>query len=158
MATYASTRDGQHISCTSSTGRCLIIIRPISRTSCWVISIFSYISRNSCPVSVSVFRMSERRRWMSHSTVVPIQAADFYDTQGDQMLKCNWRTRWWKKEYIFLRRRTTDNSSKLPCNNIVLYARRVGSDGSMSASGSAGPGSIPRRGSIFSFENFQPRG
>ena len=31
-------------------------------------------------------------------------------------------------------------------------------DGSMSASGSAGPGFDPRRGSKFSFENFQPRG
>ena len=35
--------------------------------------------------------------------------------------------------------------------------RRAGSDGSMSASGSAGPGFDPRRGSKFSFENFQPR-
>ena len=37
-------------------------------------------------------------------------------------------------------------------------ARRAGSDGSMSASGSAGPGFDPRRGSKFSFENFQPQG
>ena len=37
-------------------------------------------------------------------------------------------------------------------------ARRAGSHGSMSASGSAGPGFIPRRVSKFSFENFQPRG
>ena len=37
-------------------------------------------------------------------------------------------------------------------------ACRAGSDGSMSASGSAGPGFNPRRGSKFSFENFQPRG
>ena len=37
-------------------------------------------------------------------------------------------------------------------------ARRVGSVGSMSASGSAGPGFNPRWGSKFSFENFQPRG
>ena len=36
-------------------------------------------------------------------------------------------------------------------------ARRAGSDGSMSAFGSAGPGFDPRRGSKFSFENFQPR-
>ena len=36
--------------------------------------------------------------------------------------------------------------------------RRAGSDGSMSASGSAGPGFDPRRSSKFSFENFQPRG
>ena len=36
--------------------------------------------------------------------------------------------------------------------------RRAGSDGSMSASGSAGPGIDPPRGSKFSFENFQPRG
>ena len=36
-------------------------------------------------------------------------------------------------------------------------ARCAGSDGSMSASGSLGPGFDPRRGSKFSFENFQPR-
>ena len=36
-------------------------------------------------------------------------------------------------------------------------ARCIGSDGSMSASGSADPGFDPRRGSKFSFENFQPR-
>ena len=39
-----------------------------------------------------------------------------------------------------------------------ISARRAGSDGSMSASDSAGPGFDPRRGSKFSFENFQPRG
>ena len=37
-------------------------------------------------------------------------------------------------------------------------ARHAGSDGSMSASGSADPGFEPRWGSKFSFENFQPRG
>ena len=37
-------------------------------------------------------------------------------------------------------------------------ARHAGSDSRMSASGSAGLGSNPRRGSKFSFENFQPRG
>ena len=36
-------------------------------------------------------------------------------------------------------------------------ARRAGSDGSMSASGSAGSGFDPLRGSKFSFEYFQPR-
>ena len=36
--------------------------------------------------------------------------------------------------------------------------RHAGSDGSMSASGSAGPGFDPWRVSEFSFENFQPRG
>ena len=41
---------------------------------------------------------------------------------------------------------------------LTKTARRDGSDGSMSASGSAGPGFDPRRGSKFSFENFQPRG
>ena len=39
-----------------------------------------------------------------------------------------------------------------------INARRAGSDGSMSSSGAAGPGFDPRRGSKFSFENFQPRG
>ena len=44
---------------------------------------------------------------------------------------------------------------------ILLYcikARRAGADGSMSASGSLGPGFDLRRGSKFLFENFQPRG
>ena len=40
----------------------------------------------------------------------------------------------------------------------TCYARRAGSDGSMSASGSAGSGFDRRRGSKFSFENFEPRG
>ena len=43
----------------------------------------------------------------------------------------------------------------------ILYyknsARLAGSDGSMSASGSAGPGFDPRRGIKFSLENFQLR-
>ena len=58
--------DGQHISRKSSAVRCLLI-NAIARTSCPAISIFPYISRNSCPVSVSVFRMTERRSWVSHS-------------------------------------------------------------------------------------------
>ena len=41
---------------------------------------------------------------------------------------------------------------------VLDFARRAGSDGSMSASGSAGPVFDPRQGSKFSFENFQPRG
>ena len=65
------------------------------------------------------------------------------------MLKSIWRTKWLKKGGLFLKRRTTDNSTKLPCNNIVFYfknvARRAGSDGNMSASGSAGPGFDPRQ-------------
>ena len=40
----------------------------------------------------------------------------------------------------------------------IDLARHAGSDGSMSASGSAGLGFDPRWGSKFSFENFQPRG
>ena len=64
---YGHTRlDGQRISCSSS-GRCLVIIHPIVRTSRPPIFIFSYISRNSCPDSVSVFRTTKRRRWVSHS-------------------------------------------------------------------------------------------
>ena len=39
-----------------------------------------------------------------------------------------------------------------------IVTRRAGSDGSMSASGSAGPGFDPRQGSKFSFEHFLPRG
>ena len=46
----------------------------------------------------------------------------------------------------------------VPVSFILINARRAGSDGSMSASGSAGPGFDPRRGSKFSFDNFQPRG
>ena len=38
------------------------------------------------------------------------------------------------------------------------HARRAGSDGSMSASGSAGLGFDPQQGSKFSYKNFQPRG
>ena len=47
----------------------------------------------------------------------------------------------------------TDN---LNDNGIYMCAdaRCAGSDGSMSASGSAGPGFNPQRGSKFSFENF----
>ena len=43
----------------------------------------------------------------------------------------------------------------LSCVFLTFYerARRAGSDGSMSASGSAGPGFDPRWGSKFSFEN-----
>ena len=41
--------------------------------------------------------------------------------------------------------------------HISSIAPRAGSDGSISASGLAGPGFDPRRGSKFSFENFQPR-
>ena len=41
--------------------------------------------------------------------------------------------------------------------NYSVLARRAGSDGSMPASRSAGPEIDPRRGSQFSFENFQPR-
>ena len=67
----------QHITCRSSAGRCSIIIHPIVRTSCPVISIFSYTRRNSCPVRVSIFRMTERRRRASQW--FQSQAADFYD-------------------------------------------------------------------------------
>ena len=42
--------------------------------------------------------------------------------------------------------------------NICIEARRAGSEGSMTASGSAGPEFDLWRGSKFSFENFQPRG
>ena len=49
-------------------------------TSCPVISIFSYTSRNFCPVIVSIFRMIERRRWVSHSGSNPRWQT--YTTQG----------------------------------------------------------------------------
>ena len=39
---------------------------------------FFYTSRNSCPVKDSVFRMTERRRWVSEW--FQSQAAEFYDT------------------------------------------------------------------------------
>ena len=51
----------------SSGGRCLTIIHPYHRTLHPLIFVFSYTSRNSCPVSI--FRMTEGRRWVS---VVPI--------------------------------------------------------------------------------------
>ena len=84
---YGHTRhDSQNISCMSSAGMCLIIIHPISRTSRSEISIFTYTSRNSCLVSVSVFRMTEKRwvsRWFES------QAADFYDT-GSKVVPTVW--------------------------------------------------------------------
>ena len=45
----------------SSARRCLII-HFIVRTSRPLISIFSYTSGNSCPISITVFRMTARRR------------------------------------------------------------------------------------------------
>ena len=69
---YGHTRiDGQHFSSRSSAARYLIFIHPIARTSRPVISIFSYTSRNSCPVRVSVFE-NDREAEVS-VTVVPIQ-------------------------------------------------------------------------------------
>ena len=46
----------------------------------------------------------------------------------------------------------------LQVEEFVYFGSCVGSDGNMSASGSAGPGFNPRRASKFLFENFQPRG
>ena len=62
--------DGQHISCRSSAGRCLIIIHLIARTSHPVNSIFSYTSRNSCLV-MPAFSKWQRDGDECH-TVVPI--------------------------------------------------------------------------------------
>ena len=70
--------DDEQISCWSSAGRCLIFIHSIAQTLRPVIYIFSYTSRNYCPVSVNVFRMTERRRWVSQW--FQSQAADFCDT------------------------------------------------------------------------------
>ena len=41
---------------------------------------------------------------------------------------------------------------------IITYSRRAGSDGSMSASDSEGPGFDPRRGRKFSIGIIRPRG
>ena len=68
--------DGQHISCRSSAGRCLII-HLIARTSRPVIFISSYASRNFCPVSVSVFKMKKRPRWVTQW--FQSQATNLYD-------------------------------------------------------------------------------
>ena len=69
---YGHTRlDGQHISCRSSAERCVITIHRMTRSSGPEIPIFSYTSRNSCPVSISVFRMTEKRRWMSKLVPIP---------------------------------------------------------------------------------------
>ena len=73
---WPHTAHGQHISCRSSDGRCLIMIHLITQTSHPVISIYSYTSRNSCPVSISIFRMRERWRWVSQW--FQSQATDFY--------------------------------------------------------------------------------
>ena len=58
----------------------LLIFHPVAWTSCPVISMFSYTSRNSCPVSVNVFKMTERRRWVSHSGSNPRRQTTW--TQG----------------------------------------------------------------------------
>ena len=72
---FSHTRlDSQHVSWRSSAGRYLIIIYPITDTSRPVISIFSYTLRNHCPVSV--FRMTERRKWVSQW--FQSQVAEFY--------------------------------------------------------------------------------
>ena len=70
--------DGQHNSCISSAGRYIIIFHHISRTSRPVIYTFSYTSKNSCPVSVNVFRLTDRRRWVLQW--FESQAADFCDS------------------------------------------------------------------------------
>ena len=70
--------DDQHISCRSSAGRCLTIIHSKAWALHPVISIFSYTSRNSCLVSISIFRMTEAE--MSVTQWFQSQAADFYDT------------------------------------------------------------------------------
>ena len=76
---YSHTRlDGQHIPCRFFAWEVFNHNPPYTRTSRPVISIFSYTLRNSCPVSVSVFRMTERWRWVSHSGSNP--RAGFYDT------------------------------------------------------------------------------
>ena len=61
---------------------------------------------------------------------------------------------------IFLHIRKLEIVFYLAINSVAKNRHfcRVGSDGSMSASGSAAPGFDPQRGSKFSFENFQPRG
>ena len=84
---YGHTRlDGDYFSCRSSAGSCLIIIHPIARTSHPVIFIYSKTSRNSCPVSVRVFRMTERRIWLSQC--FQSQAVDFYDTEYKSWSHC----------------------------------------------------------------------
>ena len=69
------------------------------------------------------------------------------------------------KGYVGTKMHCSRITGNKPCFVIIkslfklLYiARRAGSGGSMSASGSAGPGFDPQRGSKFSFENFQPQG
>ena len=77
---------GQHISCRFSLGSCLMIIHPIARTPRPVIFILSYTSRNSCPVSVSVFRMTGRRRWMSQWLQSRRQTSMTQDTKINPMV------------------------------------------------------------------------
>ena len=56
----------------------------------------------------------------------------------------------------FIDRKITWKIKTYFINVLKKNSRRAGSDGSRSASGSAGPGFDPRWGSKFSFENFQP--
>ena len=73
-----------HLLHSGGPGRCLIIIHPIAQTSRPVIFIFSYISRNSFLLTLSVFRMKERRMWVSQW--FQSQTADFHD---------NWYKSWY---------------------------------------------------------------
>ena len=58
--------EDQNMSCKGSAGMYLII-HLIARTSRPLIFIFSYSSRNFCPVSLRVFRITKRRRSVSLS-------------------------------------------------------------------------------------------
>ena len=85
--------DGQHISCRSSTERCLVITHSIAQTSLPSdFHLFLHL-RNSSPVTVSVFRMTVAD--MSVTVWFQCKATDFYDTvmqklvpRHDECLNC----------------------------------------------------------------------
>ena len=108
---------GQHNACRSSNGKFLINIHPTVRTSRPVISIFSYISRNSCPVSVSVFRMTERRRWVSRW--FQSRAADFYGTLIQKLIPRYGKCLNSGGEYV-------ENSSKLAVSVPINLSIKLG--------------------------------
>ena len=57
-------------------------------------------------------------------------------------------------KFLYVNMANFECNLKIGIGEFLNSTRRTGTDGSMSASGSAGPGFDPRRGSKFSFENF----
>ena len=89
-----------------------------------------------------------------HSNSIDVNRVLFYRTQK----KCNLRSFSELGSYLICLYTTGPKRVNYPIQSMKLILCLTGSDGSMSASGSVGPGFYPRQGSKFSFENFQSRG